>query len=212
MGAMSGAKPGSHPARGPERTATHSTQAQAKKQTPHRRAPAGVTPTFSKPSPAGRHPSERFFQPPKSPKPDRQTPNRPSATTRRAETKKTKHSRQTKPPAAPPRSRQKAKPPHRSHAMAVKGRKSRRKNNSGDWILDRINGIDAIFTMSAAWQERDGLVSERFSIGPSQPKPRAGRRKHIADGPEGAASRCASKAKVEPPRPLARSPRGWRAR
>ena len=92
--------------------------------------------------------------------------------------------------------------------MAVKGRKSRGKNNSRDWILDRINGIDAIFTMSAAWQERDGVVTERFSLGSGQPKPRAGRRKHIADGPEGAASRSASKAKVEPPRPLARSPEG----
>ena len=36
-------------------------------------------------------------------------------------------------------------------------------------------------------------------FGSSQPKPRAWRRKHIADGPEGAASRGASKAKVDPP-------------
>ena len=33
--------------------------------------------------------------------------------------------------------------------------------------------------------------------GSSQPKPRVGRRTHIADGPEGAASRGASKAKVD---------------
>jgi hypothetical protein len=39
---------------------------------------------------------------------------------------------------------------------------------------------------------------ERFKIGSSQPKPWTGRRKHIADGPEGAASRGASKAKVDP--------------
>jgi hypothetical protein len=39
---------------------------------------------------------------------------------------------------------------------------------------------------------------ERFRLGSSQPKPWAGRRKHIADGPEGAASRGASKAKVDP--------------
>jgi hypothetical protein len=45
-----------------------------------------------------------------------------------------------------------------------------------------------------------GVVAERFSLGSSQPKPRAGRRKHIADGPEGAASRGASKAKVDPPK------------
>ena len=43
-----------------------------------------------------------------------------------------------------------------------------------------------------------GVVAERFSLGSSQPKPRAGRRKHIADGPQGAASRGASKAKVAP--------------
>jgi hypothetical protein len=41
---------------------------------------------------------------------------------------------------------------------------------------------------------------EGFRVGSSQPKPWAGRRKHIADGPEGAASRGASKAKVDPPR------------
>jgi hypothetical protein len=44
-----------------------------------------------------------------------------------------------------------------------------------------------------------GVVAERFSLGSSQPKPRAGRRKHIADGPQGAASMGASKAKVDPP-------------
>ena len=43
-----------------------------------------------------------------------------------------------------------------------------------------------------------GVVAERFSLGSSQPKPRAGRRKHIADGPQGAASMGASKAKVAP--------------
>ncbi len=43
-----------------------------------------------------------------------------------------------------------------------------------------------------------GVVAERFSLGSSQPKLRAGRRKHIADGPEGAASMGASKAKVAP--------------
>ena len=41
---------------------------------------------------------------------------------------------------------------------------------------------------------------ERFNLGSSQPKPRAGRRKHIADDPQGAASRGASKAKVDPPK------------
>ena len=46
----------------------------------------------------------------------------------------------------------------------------------------------------------DGVVAERFRLGSRQPKPRAGRRKHIADGPEGAASRGASKAKVDPPK------------
>ncbi len=44
------------------------------------------------------------------------------------------------------------------------------------------------------------MVAERFNLGSSQPKPRAGRRKHIADGPQGAASRGASKAKVDPPK------------
>jgi hypothetical protein len=43
-----------------------------------------------------------------------------------------------------------------------------------------------------------GVVAERFRLGSSQPKRRAGRRKHIADGPEGAASMGASKAKVAP--------------
>ena len=38
---------------------------------------------------------------------------------------------------------------------------------------------------------------ELFRLGSSQPKPQAGRR-HIADGPQGAASRGASKAKVDP--------------
>ena len=42
------------------------------------------------------------------------------------------------------------------------------------------------------------MVAKPFSLGSSQPKPRAGRRKHIADGPQGAASRGASKAKVDP--------------
>jgi hypothetical protein len=43
-----------------------------------------------------------------------------------------------------------------------------------------------------------GVVAKRFSLGSGQPKPRAGRRKHIADGPKGAASRGASKAKADP--------------
>ncbi len=44
------------------------------------------------------------------------------------------------------------------------------------------------------------MVAKQFSLGSSQPKPRARRRKHIADGPKGAASRGASKAKVDPPK------------
>ncbi len=44
------------------------------------------------------------------------------------------------------------------------------------------------------------VLAEQFSLGSSQPKPWAGRRKHIADGPEGAASRGANKAKVDTPR------------
>ena len=40
-----------------------------------------------------------------------------------------------------------------------------------------------------------GVVAKPFSLGSGQPRPRAGRRKHIADGPQGAASRGASKAK-----------------
>ena len=52
----------------------------------------------------------------------------------------------------------------------------------------------------AALWERDGVLAERFRLGSSQPEPRAWRRKHIADGPEGAASRGASKAKVDPPK------------
>ena len=43
-----------------------------------------------------------------------------------------------------------------------------------------------------------GVVANRFSLGSGQPKPRAGRRKHIADGPKGAASMGASKAKAAP--------------
>ena len=45
-----------------------------------------------------------------------------------------------------------------------------------------------------------GVVAERFRLGSSQPKPQAERRKHIADGPEGAANRGTSKAKVDPPK------------
>ena len=52
------------------------------------------------------------------------------------------------------------------------------------------------------------MVAELSSHGSSQPKPRAGRRKRIADGPEGAASRGASKAKVDPPKDEA-LPRGF---
>ena len=43
-----------------------------------------------------------------------------------------------------------------------------------------------------------GVVANRFSLGSGQPKPRAGRRKHIADGSKGAASMGASKAKADP--------------
>jgi hypothetical protein len=49
-------------------------------------------------------------------------------------------------------------------------------------------------------------------FGSSQPKPRAGRRKHIANGPQGAAGRGASKAKVDPPRILARCRAGFCSR
>ena len=42
------------------------------------------------------------------------------------------------------------------------------------------------------------MVAELSSLGSNQPEPRAWRRKHIADGPEGAASRGANKAKDGP--------------
>jgi len=45
----------------------------------------------------------------------------------------------------------------------------------------------------------------RFRLGSSQPKARVWRRKHIADGPKGAASTGASKAKVDPPRTASKS-------
>ena len=52
-----------------------------------------------------------------------------------------------------------------------------------------------VFERGGVWRSFSAADLEKF--GSSQPKPRAGRRKHIADGPQGAASRGASKAKVD---------------
>ena len=52
-----------------------------------------------------------------------------------------------------------------------------------------------VFELGGVWKSGSAAYVEKF--GSSQPKPRARRRKHIADGPEGAASRGANKAKVD---------------